>query len=259
MDIEERFDLSGRVALITGASTRGIGSGAAKILVEAGAKVFLVARREEKLQGIAAQIAAQGGEVAYQAADVSHEAECQAAVEACVARFGRLDIMVLAAGTMGMVSSELEDSFGADDWQKVLGVNLMGVVNMVKYGWPECAKHEAGSIIPILSAASFVVNGGAAYTATKGALRRLVPWWAMKMAPNVRVNGLVPGLVDTEMTHPEGWDVSEILAPLVDRTPLKRIGTVDDMANGILYLASDASSFMTGQYLILDGGQIAVS
>ena len=156
MTNENPYDLTGRVALITGASSHGIGNESAKLLAEHGAKVFLTARRETKLQEAVAEIEAFGGEAAYQVTDVSDEAECKSAIEACVSRFGRLDIMVLAAGISGLsLSGGLQTAFDTDNWRNVIGINLDGVMFMVKYGWEECAKHKVGSIIPVASLAAW--------------------------------------------------------------------------------------------------------
>ena len=144
MTERDYYDLSGRVALITGASSHGIGNQSAKTLAAHGAKVFLVARREEKLQEAVAEIEANGGEASYFAGDASSEEVCKAAVEKCVADFGRLDIMVLAAGTSGLSERSMEDAFNTENWRNILAVNLDSVFFMVKYGWEECAKNGVG-------------------------------------------------------------------------------------------------------------------
>ncbi len=254
------FDLTGRVALITGASSHGIGNQSAQILAEHGAKVFLTARRADKLQEAVDEIEMAGGEAAYQVTDVASEEQCKAAVDACVARFGRLDIMVLSAGISGLsVSGGLQTAFDTENWRKVLGVNLDGVMFMVKYGWQECAKHGKGAIIPVASLAAWKAAGSVAYTATKGAIRSLTPCLAKLLAPEgVRMNTLYPGFIETDMTHPEGSDdIFQKIAPsIIGKIPLGRTGNVDDCAHAVLYLASDASSFMTGQHLVVDGGEL---
>ena len=257
---KDPFDLTGRVALITGASSHGIGNESAKILAEHGAKVFLTARREEKLQEAVNEIEAVGGEAAYRATDVASEEQCKAAIDACVERFGRLDIMVLSAGISGLsLSGGLETAFDTDNWRKVLGVNLDGVMFMIKHGWKECAKHGVGAIIPVASLAAWKAAGSVAYTATKGAIRALTPCVGKLLAPEgVRMNTLYPGCIETDMTHPEGSDdIFQKIAPgILAKIPLGRTGKVDDCANAVLYLASDASSFVTGQHLVVDGGEL---
>ena len=259
MGASEMFRLDGRVALITGASSRGIGSAAAKALAEYGAKVFLIARRAEKLETIAHSIRESGGTAECWAADVSEEDACRTAVEKCVEIFGRLDIMVLAAGISGKSPRTVEELFDTEAYRRVMSINLDGTFFMVKYGWPECAKNGKGSIIMLNSLAAFKAAGHVPYSATKGAIRAWTKLFAKKMAPyQVRVNSVVPGLTDTEMVHPEGMDeiFEQRVLPAADRIPLGRLGTPEDMAAGILYLASDAAGWVTGQCLVIDGGEL---
>ena len=252
------FDLTGRVALITGASSKGIGNSAAKILAANGAKVFLTARREDKLQQACAEIEAVGGTAAYKVTDVSQEEDCKAAVEACVAEFGRLDIMVLAAGMSGKsVSGGMDAIFDTDNWRQLMGVNLDGVFFMTKYGWEECAKNGVGAIIPVGSVAAWKAAGSAAYTATKGAIRSMTHFMGKTLAPKgVRFNTFYPGFIDTDMTH-GATKMDAYINGVIAKIPLGRYGNVDDCANAVLYLASDASSFMNGQHLVIDGGELA--
>ena len=262
MTERDPYDLTGRVALITGASTHGIGNESAKILAKHGAKVFLTARREERLKEAVAEIEALGGTAAYHVTDVSREEDCKAAVEACVEAFGRLDIMVLAARMSGrsVRPGDFEAMFDTENWKKLQGINLDGIFYMVKHGYAECAKNGVGAIVPIGSLASWHAAGSAAYTAAKGALRSLTQYFGKQFAPiGVRVNALYPGYIETEMTHPQGMDeIFEKIKPsMVAKIPIGRCGTVEDCANAVLYLASDASSFMTGQHLIVDGGELA--
>ena len=251
------FDLTGRVALITGASSHGIGNAAAKLLAANGARVFLTARREDKLQAAVAEIEAAGGDAAYAVTDVSKEEDCKAAVEACVERFGRLDIMVLSAGISGLsLSGGMEAAFDVDNWKKLQGINLDGVFYMTKYGWEECAKNGVGSIIPIASLAAWKAAGSVAYTATKGAIRSMTPCLGKMLAPHgVRFNTFYPGFIDTDMTH-AATEYEPFAKAKLASLPIGRFGKVDDCAYGILYLASDASSFMTGQHLVVDGGEL---
>lgn len=250
------FELTDRVALVTGASSYGIGSVAAKELANYGAKVFLVARREDKLAEVADEIKAAGGEAAYRACDVSSEEDVKATVEACVKEFGRLDIMVLSAGISGLPQRSTEDAFDTDNWRKIQGINLDGVFWMIKYGWKECAKHGVGSIIPISSLAAWTADGSAAYTATKGAIRSLTHHFGKELAQyKIRVNTVYPGMIITDMTM--GVSQNEQLKErFLANIPLKELGTPEDIAYGVLYLASDASSYMTGQHLIIDGGRL---
>jgi NAD(P)-dependent dehydrogenase (short-subunit alcohol dehydrogenase family) len=222
--------------------------------------VFLVARREERLRAAAAEIEAAGGSAAFAVADVSDEAQCKAAVDACVSRFGGVDVMVLASGISGLAEKSLDDAFDTDNYRRVLGINMDGVYFMMKHGYAECARGGHGSIVLVNSLAGFSAAGSAAYAASKGAVRAWTQNFAKKLAPlGVRVNAVVPGLVDTEMTHPEGMDdlFEKYVAPAAAKVPLGRLGTIDDIANGVLYLASDASSWVTGHSILIDGGELA--
>ena len=254
---EKMFDLTGRVALITGASSHGIGNQSARVLAAHGAKVFLTARRADKLAEAVAEIQAAGGAAACFACDVSKEEDCKAAVEACVAEFGRLDIMVLSAGISGLsLSGGMEAAFDVENWKKVQGINLDGVFYMVKHGWEECAKNGVGSIIPIASLAAWKAAGSVAYTATKGAIRSMTPCLGKMLAPHgVRFNAFYPGFIDTDMTH-AATEYEPFAKAKLAALPIGRFGNVDDCAYGVLYLASDASSFMTGQHLVVDGGEL---
>ena len=257
MSETDKFDLTGRVALITGASSHGIGNESAKLLAAHGAKVFLTARRETQLQQAVKEIEEAGGVAAYRVTDVSVEEECKAAVEACVAEFGQLDIMVLAAGISGLSASGGFDAvFDTDNYRKMLGINLDGTFWMIKYGYAECAKGGHGSIVPIGSLASWHADGSAAYTVTKGAIRSLTQWFGKKFAPlGVRVNTFYPGLIETDMTQ-RACDNEQVAAMMLKDIPLGRFGSVSDCAHGVLFLASDASGWMTGQHLVVDGGTL---
>lgn len=255
-----QFNMDGRVALITGASSRGIGNGSAKILAEAGAKVFLVARREEKLQQAVAEIEAAGGTAAYAVADVSVEEQCKAAVDACMEKFGQIDVMVLAHGINGLNEMSMDDVFNVDNYKKVQAINQDSVYYMMKYGHDKCAQGGHGSIVLINSLAGFHAAGSAAYSATKGAVRAWTQLFAKKLAPmKVRVNAVIPGLIDTDMTHPEGMDelFEKYVAPAAAKIPMGRLGNIDDISNGVLYLASDASEWVTGHSILIDGGELA--
>ena len=258
MDRVDVFDLTGRVALITGASSHGIGNQAARVLAAYGAKVFLVARRKDKLQDAVSSIREAGGTADGFACDVSSEEGCKEAVATCVERLGRLDVMVLSAGISGLsLSGGMEAAFDTDNWKRVQATNLDGVFYMVKYGWEECAKNGVGSIIPIASLAAWKAAGSVAYTATKGAIRSMTPCLAKLLAPyGVRLNTLYPGFIDTDMTH-AATEFEPFVKGKLKSIPMGRFGTVDDCAYGVLYLASDASAFMTGQHLVIDGGELA--
>lgn len=255
-EVLKAFDLTDRVVLVTGASSYGIGSASAKLMADVGAKVFLVARREEALKERAAEIEAAGGKAAWCACDVSSEEGCKAAVEKCVETFGRLDVMVLSAGMSGKSNRSYDDDFDSENWRTMQDVNLDGTFWMMKYGHAECAKGGVGSIIVVSSLGAYTGSGSAAYTATKGALRSMTTHFGKTLAAeNVRINTIYPGFIDTDMTHAAFGN--EDYAPVFLReVPLGRFGKPEDIAYTALYLASDAASWVTGQHFLIDGGQM---
>ena len=256
IDVNKAFDLTDRVALITGASSWGIGSASAEALAEKGAKVFLVARREEQLQQKVKEFEDKGYVAAYAVCDVEHEEECKAAVEKCIETFGRLDILVTSAGNAGEAPYEIADEFDTDNWRWVHSLNLDGSIWFLKYAWKECSKHKVGSVVFISSLGAFTADGCAAYCSTKGALRSLTTHFGYHLAPfGVRVNCIYPGYIASDLTK-EAFCDPNASKPFLERIPMGRMGVPEDIAYGTLFLASDASSFMTGQGLIIDGGQL---
>lgn len=253
--MSDLMDMTGKVVFVTGASSRGIGSGIARKMAEHGADVFLVARREEGLRKIAAEIEELGVQAGYAVCDVSSEESVGAAVEACIERFGKMDSLVMAAGIAGDYVEGVD--FDLEDWETVLGINLNGMYYCLMHAYEHLKKQPGATIVPISSKASLRVNGCLPYTATKGAIFRMVPWLAVKMgADGIRVNAIAPGLIDTDMTNPPGWDTTDmILNPAAEKTPLKRLATIEDCANTALFLASDASRGITGNTIPVDCGE----
>ena len=194
------FDLTGRTALITGGGS-GIGKGCAKILADAGANVFVIGRRESKLQEVCEEIRGQGGFCDYFAADLSREENCEAMVQACVKRFNRLDILINSAGSRG-AHGTLEEEFSAENLKDVMDVDFNSTFWAIKYAYPECQKNGAGSIINIASLAALSARGPVVYTAAKGAVRSVSKILAKRFGPlGVRVNTIYPGFIVTEMTE----------------------------------------------------------
>lgn len=252
MGIKSAFDLTGRVALVTGGSS-GIGKGCAKILAEAGAGVMVVGRRMGKLEEVKAEIEAMDGVCACFSANLTDEASCQAMVDACVERFGRLDILVNSAGGRG-AHGTLEEEFSTENYRETMAVDLDSTFMAVKYAWPECAKNGVGSIINIASLAALRASGPIVYSAAKGAVKSMSRTLAKRLGKEqVRVNTIYPGFILTEMTagiqeHPE------LEVRFRGESPLGLLGTVDDIGYCTLYLASDAARFVTGQDFVIDGG-----
>ena len=252
MGVQNAFDLTGRVALVTGGGS-GIGKGCAKILAEAGADVMVVGRRMGKLEEVKVEIEAAGGVCACFSADLTDESNCRAMVDACVERYGRLDILVNSAGGRG-AHGALEEEFSTENYRETMAVDLDSTFMAIKYAWPECAKNGAGSIINIASLAALRASGPIVYSAAKGAVKSMSRTLAKRLGgEGVRVNTIYPGFILTEMTagvreHPE------LEARFRGESPLGLLGTVEDIGHCALYLASDAARFVTGQDFVIDGG-----
>ena len=251
--------LDGKVALISGGA-RGQGATEAKLFAREGAKVVIGDLLDEEGQRVDAEIRESGGEATYTHLDVTSEADWVAAVETAVTRFGKLDILVNNAGIVGRTAGgervSIENATVAA-WDRLMGVNAKGVFLGTKCAIPEMRKAGGGSIINISSVAGLVGDskpGSGAYPASKGAVRLLTKATAIQYAGEwIRCNSVHPGLIETPMTDltfPTAEDREERIAI----TPIRRIGTSEDIAYGVLYLASDESSYITGTELVIDGG-----
>src|SRR5262245_17056802 len=250
---EQRFRLDGRVAVVTGASS-GMGVTFAEALAAAGARVVVAARRAERLQELAREIGRQGGEARAIPCDVSREDEVDRLVAETRAAFGTPDVLVNNAGFTTVVAAEEQS---AADWRAHLDVNLTGVFLCAQRFGREMLAAGRGTIVNVASVLGFVASGQirqAAYAASKGGVvnltRELAAQWARR---GVRVNALAPGWFPTEMTA-EMFEEERSQAWMRSRTPLGRGGELDELAGPLLFLASDASSFVTGHVLTVDGG-----
>ncbi|MBR1542968.1 MAG: SDR family oxidoreductase [Bacteroidaceae bacterium] len=247
----EAFRVDGKVALITGGGA-GIGKACALLLAEAGAKVFVADMVEERAIQVKQEIEQAGGVCGYIVADLSVEDNCRQAVETCVSTFGRLDILINSAGTQGK-HGDLELEFDSANFNKVMSVDLGSVYMMCKYAWPKCAEYQ-GSIINIASLAALKANGPLAYTAAKGAIKSFSKTLAKRLGEKgVRVNTIYPGFILTEMTRGI-LQMPELKKHFESESPMGMLGEAEDIAYCALYLASDASRFVTGQDFVIDGG-----
>ena len=248
--------LEGKVALISGGAR---GQGAAEVLLFAkeGAKVVFGDLLDDEGRQIEAQVAELGGDATYIHLDVTSADDWDAAVQTALDRYGRLDILVNNAGILGRRTG-LEDTT-SEQWDRVLEVNAKGAFLGTKAAIPALRDAGGGSIINISSIAGIIADptGIPAYQASKGALRLLTKSTAIQYAAdNIRCNSVHPGLIVTAMSE-------DVLADPDSRQtffgsiPLGRLGTVDDIANGVLFLASDESSYVTGSELVIDGGLVA--
>jgi NAD(P)-dependent dehydrogenase (short-subunit alcohol dehydrogenase family) len=250
--------LSGKVAVITGASS-GIGWATALLFAKEGAHVVVAARREAKLKELAAQMKKLGGEVIYKATDVSKEEDVKALAEATIAAFGTVDILVNNAGMGGdLVDLEHQDE---KVWLNVYQTNVLSAVLATKYLVRYMIEKKSGSIINVSSVAGIRSGaGGNAYSASKAAMINFTMTSACDLgAYNVRVNCVCPGLIETEMTQ-RYFDVARAkgkIDMMGSRCELRRYGISEEIAYPILFLASAEASFITGQYLAVDGGSTA--
>ncbi len=244
------FDLTGKVCIVTGAG-RGIGRGIAEALARHGATVVLTGRTEATLSEVAAAI---GAAASIQRADVAREEDVIALRDAVLARHGRIDVLVNNAG-INPVWRGIEKTSLAE-WQSIIDTNLTGTFLCCKY--LGAAMASRGSVINVSSIAGHVgLTRSVPYCASKGGVELLTKALALDWAKlGVRVNCLAPGYVDTDLTH-------ALLShemhgkPFLDHVPMGRFGTPREMAGAAVFLAADASSYMTGQSLVVDGGWTA--
>ena len=207
-------------------------------------------------KGVEASIAELGGNVSYIHLDVTSEADWRAAVATAEARYGKLDILVNNAGIL--IRKSIEDT-SVEEWDRIMAINAKGVFLGTKQAIPAMRRAGGGSIVNISSTAGLVgsLDGSPSYTATKGAVRLFTKATAIQHAKeNIRCNSVHPGPIDTVMIQDTLSDPAR-LERRMSRLPLGRIGTTEDIAYGVLYLASDEASFVTGAELVIDGGTTA--
>ena len=250
----KQFDLSGRLALVTGSSA-GIGLALAQGLAGAGAAVVLNARRTDKLQASAEALRAQGATVHAMAFDVTEATAVAAAVARIEAEIGAIDILVNNAGMQKR--APLQD-FEQADWQQLMRTNLDSVFIVGQAVARHMIPRGRGKIINICSVQSELGRPNIApYTATKGAVKMLTKGMAIDWGPHgLQVNGLGPGYFKTELNQAL-VDNPEFSAWLIGRTPSRRWGDVEDLVGAAVFLASDASRFVNGHILYVDGGVTA--
>jgi 3alpha(or 20beta)-hydroxysteroid dehydrogenase len=261
------YDLAGRKALVTGGA-RGLGEGMAQALARAGAAVVVGDIREDLGKECADALRASGAAADFVPLDVTSDESWERAVPEAISRLGGLDILINNAGVE--ITSLLAD-LAAEDARRMLEVNVLGTALGIKHGFramrPGGPAGQGGAIVNVASvAATIAFPGIAVYSATKSAVDRLTRVAAMesgKLGYGVRVNTVYPGLVPTEMGNQLAQDMADVglfpsaqeaVAAVVGLTPAGRLGEVADMADAVVFLASDGARFITGAGLPVDGG-----
>jgi NAD(P)-dependent dehydrogenase (short-subunit alcohol dehydrogenase family) len=251
------MDLKEKVVIITGAR-RGMGRSHALVLAKAGAKVVVSDISEEDCQKVVKEIEKNGGEALAVKCDVSKKEEVDGLVKKTIERFGKVDILVNNAGICQFRPFlELTE----EDWDRTLDINLKGYFLCAQAAAKEMVKRKKGKIINIASIASGQVGIGfpalAHYSASKGGIIALTETLAVELAPyNIRVNAIAPGMIETPMIVPVK-ESPEQEKEVLKRIPLGRPGNPEEVSNLVLFLASDASSYITGSTVIIDGGWMA--
>jgi Dehydrogenases with different specificities (related to short-chain alcohol dehydrogenases) len=239
-------DLSGKTALVTGAA-RGQGAVEAELLATAGASVLICDVLLDEGEALAARLVAEGRDVKFLKLDVTSEAGWLEALALIRDWTGRLDILVNNAG---IINRKTITDMSVDEWKKVVEVNATGAFIGVKLAAPLMAETGGGSIVNISSNSAFSGHYDPAYTASKWAIRGLTRTAAMEFAEDgIRVNAICPGLIVTDLNRN-----SPHLGPMIGMTPMSRAGEADEVAQLVLFLASDASAFITGEDFVIDGG-----
>ena len=245
--------LEGRVAIITGAAS-GMGADEARLFAQEGARVVLTDLSEDDGHRVEADIGEAGGDALFIRADVTSEEDWTKVIEETLSRYGKLDVLVNNAG----ISSGSYDPLDIEGWSRIMAVNATGVYLGTVYAIPAMIEAGGGSIVNISSIMGFVggESGHPAYHASKGAVRIFTKAIAVRHGPDgIRANSVHPGFMppmrsSRHSSRPVGSEV-------IGLTPLRRSGEVREVANGVLFLASDEASFITGTELVIDGGFLA--
>jgi len=250
----DRFRLNGKVAIVTGASA-GIGRGSALALAEAGADVVLAARTPDKLERVADRIRGMGRRALAVPCDVREAAELDTVVARAVAELGRIDILVNNAGGTGPTPAL---DLSLRDFEAAFHFNVGSAFQLTRLCVPHMVTAGGGAIVNISSALSYMVEPGfVAYGTAKAGLSHMTRMLAHEFAPHVRVNALAVGATETDALSPFLDASADLRRQMVALTPMGRLGTTEDIALAVLYLASPAASWVTGKIFEIDGGTVA--
>jgi len=247
--------LDGKVVLISGGA-RGQGAEEARLMSREGAKVVFGDILDDQGKEVEAEITEAGLDATYVHLDVTRDSEWESAVDTAVRKYGGLHVLVNNAGIL--IRKSIEDTT-EEDWDRIMGINVKGVFLGTKRAIPAMRNSGGGSIVNISSTAGLVgsLEGSPSYTATKGAVRLFTKATAIQHAKDgIRCNSVHPGPIDTEMIR-DTLNDPDRMAARMRRLPMGRVGTAADIAYGVLYLASDEASFVTGTELVIDGGTTA--
>lgn len=251
------FELTNKVALVTG-GRRGMGKADALALARQGAKVIITDIDLEACLPVAEEITSNGGEAVCYKMDVSNREEVESVFDKVIEQFGRLDILVNNAG---IFVPKMAMDITEEEWDRLIDINLKGQFLCAQRAAKEMAKNKWGRIINIASVASgqagFGVAGGAHYTASKGGVTGLTEALAVEFAPHgITVNVIGPGAIDTPMIDDASFS-KEAMDAMLANIPLKRMGTPEEIAAAVVFLASEEASYVTGAVLFVDGGWLA--
>jgi cyclopentanol dehydrogenase len=244
--------LDSKVALITGAA-RGQGQAEARLFAREGAKVLLGDVVDDEGEQVAREIADAGGEARYVHLDVSRRADWEAAVALAESLWGRLDVLVNNAG---IAAREGIDETTDELWDRVISINQTGTFLGMRTAVPAMRRAGGGSIVNISSVLATMGSGNSvAYTASKGAITAMTRTVSVELATeSIRVNSVHPGAIETPMVQQLLGNDEELRREMIARHPIGRVGEPEEVATGVLFLASDEASFVTGATLVIDGG-----